>query len=381
MKKQKICIIGGNLTGLVTAIALSKLNCDIDLITGNNKLNPSINRTIAISENNLDYLNKLNIHKSLKNEAWACSKMKLYTEIKKKKNSEVFQLDNNEKGKKVLYMIENSKMIKLMINKIKKNHSISIKNNVKINEIFNSGLLKSIKINNTKFKYNLIIICTGSSSNLVKNIFKEPLIENSYEETSITTTLNHNLLENNVARQFFLHNGILALLPISNNKTSIVWSIRGNVKKNDLYLKRKIKFYVEQYIKNAKFINKIEYKNLKLLIRSKYYQDRILLFGDALHIIHPFIGQGFNMTLRDLACLEKILAQNINLGLDVGSSNILSEFSNETKPRNFAFSVGSDILKNSFAFQEPRNSILKIINRSNFAKDVLFNIADKGFRF
>ena len=35
MKKQKICIIGGGLTGLVTAISLSKLNCSIDLITGN----------------------------------------------------------------------------------------------------------------------------------------------------------------------------------------------------------------------------------------------------------------------------------------------------------------------------------------------------------
>ena len=35
MKNQKICIIGGNLTGLVTAISLSKFNCDIDLITDN----------------------------------------------------------------------------------------------------------------------------------------------------------------------------------------------------------------------------------------------------------------------------------------------------------------------------------------------------------
>ena len=31
MKKQKICIIGGGLTGLVTAISLSGLNCEIDL--------------------------------------------------------------------------------------------------------------------------------------------------------------------------------------------------------------------------------------------------------------------------------------------------------------------------------------------------------------
>ena len=52
MKRQKICIIGGSLTGLVTAISLSKLNCEIDLITGNDDQNPKSNRTIAISEDN-----------------------------------------------------------------------------------------------------------------------------------------------------------------------------------------------------------------------------------------------------------------------------------------------------------------------------------------
>ena len=34
MEKQKVCIIGGGLTGLVTAIALSRLNLEIDLVTG-----------------------------------------------------------------------------------------------------------------------------------------------------------------------------------------------------------------------------------------------------------------------------------------------------------------------------------------------------------
>ena len=58
-----------------------------------------------------------------------------------------------------------------------------------------------------------------------------------------------------------------------------------------------------------------KYKGLNLLIRNKYYLDRTLLFGDALHVIHPFVGQGFNMTLKDLACLEKILTQKINLEL------------------------------------------------------------------
>ena len=109
--------------------------------------------------------------------------------------------------------------------------------------------------------------------------------------------------------------------------------------------------------------------------------DRILLFGDALHMLHPFVGQGFNMTLRDLESLEKILTQKINLGLDIGSSDILSEFSSEIKPRNFAFSIGIDFIKNSFSYKKLRDDILKILNKSNFAKDIFFNIANKGFRF
>ena len=62
MKKQKICIIGGSLTGLVTAISLSKLNCQIDLITGTLERNSKSSRTIAISENNFKFLDKLNIY-------------------------------------------------------------------------------------------------------------------------------------------------------------------------------------------------------------------------------------------------------------------------------------------------------------------------------
>ena len=44
MEKQKICIVGGGLTGLATAISLSKLNCKIDLVVGNPSQNLKTNR-------------------------------------------------------------------------------------------------------------------------------------------------------------------------------------------------------------------------------------------------------------------------------------------------------------------------------------------------
>ena len=60
MEKQKVCIIGGGLTGLVTAITLSRLNLEIDLVTGGNiNKKAKSTRTIAVSQNNYDFLKKL----------------------------------------------------------------------------------------------------------------------------------------------------------------------------------------------------------------------------------------------------------------------------------------------------------------------------------
>ena len=48
METQKICIIGGGLTGLITAIVLSKLNLKVDLITGN--VDQDIDNIINVSD-------------------------------------------------------------------------------------------------------------------------------------------------------------------------------------------------------------------------------------------------------------------------------------------------------------------------------------------
>ena len=388
MGKQKICIIGGGLTGLITAATLGKLNLEIDLVTGNLDQDFKSDRTIAISQNNFNYLKRLNIFKFKKEEFWPCSVMKLYKQDEKK-FTKIFELNNK---KQVLYMIKNSNIMKNLIQSIKKNKSISLKTNQKISSIISSGLLKVVKFKNkSSAKYNLIIICTGSDSNLVKNIFNEKVFKHSYEEIAGTTILQHKPIQNNIVRQIFFHNEILALLPISNTKTSIVWSVNKNLmkkykSKNNLLFKKKIKFYTKTYLKRIKFFNNIEYKNPNFLIRKIYYKNRVLLFGDALHVVHPFVGQGFNMTLRDLATLEKSLRVKINLGLDIGSLDVLSEFTDERKSANLIHSLGINFIKEVFSVKKKslknlRNIFIMRLNNNNFLKEIFFNFADKGFKF
>ena len=84
--------------------------------------------------------------------------------------------------------------------------------------------------------------------------------------------------------------------------------------------------------------------------------------------------------------LENTLSIKNDLGLDIGTSDILSEFSNKIKPRNFLFSLGIDFMKNSFSLQKKnfktlRNNIILNLNKNIFVKNIFFDVADKGFKF
>jgi len=101
MKKQKICIIGGGLAALTTAISLSKLKCDIDLITGPKETGLKSSRTIALSESNLNYLKQLGILGTSDKIFWPCSVMKLYTGNYNNKLSKIFEINNDLKKEKI----------------------------------------------------------------------------------------------------------------------------------------------------------------------------------------------------------------------------------------------------------------------------------------
>ena len=65
---------------------------------------------------------------------------------------------------------------------------------------------------------------------------------------------------------------------------------------------------------------------------------------------------------------------------------MLSEFSNETKPRNFVYSMGIDLIRNSFSIKNQsikkiRNDVFKTLNNNSFVKNIFFDIADKGLKF
>ena len=105
------------------------------------------------------------------------------------------------------------------------------------------------------------------------------------------------------------------------------------------------------------------------------------MFGDTLHVVHPFAGQGFNMILRDLKKLKENLYDRISLGLDIGAIDFLSDFSDLLKPRNFVYSLSLDFLRNCFKlnskpFKDFRNLVMMNLSKNKYAKNKIYDFAN-----
>ena len=365
---MNICIIGDGLTSLSLAQTLLNKKINVHFYHKNKIQNLSSSRTIGISKDNLEFFVK-EIYKIPKKMLWEIKEIEIYSEKLEKENLLRFEKDKVN----LFYMVKNNLLYKLLINKISKNkyfRKILIKKNS-----FYLNLLK-------KNKYDLIINC--DSNNFLSKKFFSKKIDKDYDSLAYTTVLKHKKVENNIATQNKKKNGPIAFLPISNFETSIVCSLDTKGKKYndnevlDIISKNNPKYQIQKTQKLSSF-------KLSSSILREYHHQNILAFGDSLHRIHPLAGQGFNMTIRDIKILSKIIQSRINLGIQLDSS-ILEDFEKKTKNKNFLFSKSIDFIYEVFNFDKKIrnksfNRVLKTIGKNKSLINYLIKFADRGLNF
>jgi 2-octaprenyl-6-methoxyphenol hydroxylase len=183
--------------------------------------------------------------------------------------------------------------------------------------------------------------------------------------------------------KFLQKKGPLAFLPISNKKTSIVYSVHNSKNSEEENIKELIKNKNFKY--KIRDLEKIKSFELKLLNLRSYYYNNIMAFGDLLHKVHPLAGQGFNMTIRDIKVLLQIIKKRLYVGLSLDSS-VCSEFQKEIKHKNFIFSNGIDLIHEFFNIErKTRTDFLsksvKFIGNQSSINRMFTKIADKGVLF
>ena len=171
-------------------------------------------------------------------------------------------------------------------------------------------------------------------------------------------------------------------MPLSNTKTSIVFSYRGE-KIDDKKIFNIFKKY-NSFCSLTK-ISKIEKFSLSFEMLRNYTHNNILAFGDLIHRIHPLAGQGFNMTIRDIITVSKIVDDKISLGLPIDIS-VADDFQNSTKHFNYLYGKAIDGIYEFFSLDNNINNslskpIFRILNKNSIFKKYSNILSDEGLNF
>ena len=362
MKKQGICIVGDGLSGLMTALALNKLEgLEVHLISKDNKHSKD-RRTTAISASNYVFFKNI-IGKFDKKLFWPSKKIDLFYETKGKNMK---FLNFNEDTKNLMYVFENDKIKEILIKEIKKKKIKTLQKN--INE------LKDLD------SYDMKILCLGRSSNIYQSIVDKRSLNKDYKEIAITGYVKHELKNLNTA-QYFLKDGPLAILPFSNNNFSFVWSVDIKFIKKDINSVVKSKICEVLKTKKIQISNQQSYP-LSLNLKRTYYKNDILILGEGLHSVHPVAGQGFNLVLRDINKLQDIFKYYTRLGMSLKNTPALEEFTNNRKSDNIITVIGIDVTHKFFKqnkLLDPfKETILKNISKNNTLKKISKFISNQG---
>jgi len=387
LNSQKICIIGSGLTGLTIAFLLSKFRLQIDIVEqdfNKKKINPT---KIALSKHSLNQLYLYGL-KDIKKKSNIVKNIYLHDSYSSISLKQDLQFSASNKKEALAYIIDSST---LFLNIKKKLKSLKNINFIKkeISSINDNKFFKEITFKDLiKENYNLIIFASANNLSLLSKFKLRKVVDRPYNENAYVFNLFHKKIINNSARQFFLKDGPLAFLPVSSTETSVIWSIKNNsvnekYVSNNNYLSKFLNNHFKELFKEIISISEINKFNLNYIFNELKDSKRTLLFGEIANKIHPIAGQGWNMTLRNIFSLIKVIKYCENLGLEIGNDIFIKKYLDETSLNNLTFVTLIDGIRkifdvkiNSYAFI--RKNTLSNLDKNFFIKKNFVNIANKG---
>ncbi len=149
-----------------------------------------------------------------------------------------------------------------------------------------------------------------------------------YKAASLVTTISHALPHDGLAWQRTLKGGAVAVLPLTGQRSQIVWSgpaksVEAATLLSDAAFLDLLSEKMDGYLGEMQLIAPRHSYPLRLQIADDFAKGRIALVGDAAHIIHPLAGQGLNLGLRDAAALADGVKSARETGQDLGVASLL----------------------------------------------------------
>jgi ubiquinone biosynthesis monooxygenase Coq6 len=242
----------------------------------------------------------------------------------------------------------------------------------------------TLKLSNGEEINALLVIGADGNKSIVRQAMGVQTTRWDYDQMAIVCTLSVDLIgENTIAWQRFTPLGPIALLPVTDKLSSLVWTSKTEDARRLMALPPdqfvdELNHYLftnaaqdpianqalgimDQVAKCLRFTDTPEsIKQLPTVLQiqhdsraayplgfnhaSTYVKTRSALIGDAAHRIHPLAGQGVNLGWSDVRFLTASLEKACKEGADLGSLTYLSDYDSQSHKHNVPVMIAVDWL-------------------------------------
>ncbi|WP_024608974.1 2-octaprenyl-6-methoxyphenyl hydroxylase [Pseudoalteromonas sp. TAB23] len=330
-KQFDVVIIGGGLAGASCALSVAKTNPALNIavveanqVTGD--YHPSFDdRSIALAQQSVEYLQSLNLFEQNAPYTAAIKKVS----VSDRGHFGKAHINCDEFAKPSLgYVVEVNPFGRaLHLRLTQSNITLLCPDSVTaIEQTLHSNTLTLQS--GEQLNAALLVIADGAQSP-TRNLLGLGFNTQPYEQGAIIANVEVAGGHNNHAFERFTQNGPMALLPMSNNRYSLVWCMRQEQVEQHMALSEQAFLIALQSAfgyRGGQF-TKVGMRTSYPLVYGQVESltaHRTVVIGNAAHAIHPIAGQGFNLGLRDVQVLSNLIANSQH---DLGSHAFTREYS------------------------------------------------------
>jgi len=209
----------------------------------------------------------------------------------------------------------------------------------------------------------LVIVADGTESP-TRQMLGLGVVGHGYDQDALVAHVRTARPHQDTAWQRFLPLGPVALLPLPDGRSSIVWSMpRGEAKRLREF--EPDAFGAALTVASGEVLGACELTTpiasfpLKLQYALEYVKERVALVGDAAHAVHPLAGQGLNLGLMDCAALAAVLEES-GTGGRSGALAVLRRYERWRRSENLLAATALDGLERLFGTSHPLTGQLRV---------------------
>ena len=391
-----ILVAGGGLTGLPLALALRGSASNVSglkvKVLGkegpNDRLAPGMDgRAFALSASSRNLLQLLGVWEHVASDAQPMTTIDITdSRLNDAIRPTLLHMDNQmQNGEPAAYIVE-AHILRSAIAKIyAERDDIEVISPVDVQGFNVDGGVVEVNLSDgATLQARLLAASDGRASHLRK-VAGIQTIDWPASQWGIVATIAHTEPHHGRAVQHFLPSGPFAILPLTGNRVSLVWTEQKELAEQVTHMSD------EQFLNEVRTRMGDEFGELSLagprnafpltmLVARDYVKDRLCLVGDAAHGMHWIAGQGLNYGLRDVAALAETLIEAHRLGLDIGSLSQLQRYEQWRRFDSFAFTASMVALNSLFSSDNSflrglRDFGLNVAAQMPFAKNIFIEEA------